>query len=190
MKIICFGDSNTYGYDPRDYFGRPYDVAWPQLIEQATGFEIINGGQPGREIPSFEAQFQRVDRELQRYGKADRMFVMLGTNDILNMHKPDAKTVAQRMNDFIMFLNQYDGRMKICIIIPPCVNVEEEKYHIASGALISEYNILANQYGIDILNSNEWEVPLAFDGIHISEAGQVLFADQIIQYLSSERGEQ
>ena len=21
MNIICFGDSNTYGYDPRGYFG-------------------------------------------------------------------------------------------------------------------------------------------------------------------------
>ena len=25
MNIICFGDSNTYGYDPRGYFGGRYD---------------------------------------------------------------------------------------------------------------------------------------------------------------------
>ena len=25
MKVICFGDSNTYGYDPRGYFGGRYD---------------------------------------------------------------------------------------------------------------------------------------------------------------------
>ena len=24
MKVICFGDSNTYGYDPRSYFGGRY----------------------------------------------------------------------------------------------------------------------------------------------------------------------
>ena len=30
MNIICFGDSNTYGYDPRGYFGGRYgaDCRW------------------------------------------------------------------------------------------------------------------------------------------------------------------
>ena len=23
-RILCFGDSNTYGYDPRSYFGSQY----------------------------------------------------------------------------------------------------------------------------------------------------------------------
>ena len=26
MNVICFGDSNTYGYDPRSYFGGRYDA--------------------------------------------------------------------------------------------------------------------------------------------------------------------
>ena len=26
MNVICFGDSNTYGYDPRGYFGGRYDA--------------------------------------------------------------------------------------------------------------------------------------------------------------------
>ena len=25
MNVICFGDSNTYGYDPRSYLGGRYD---------------------------------------------------------------------------------------------------------------------------------------------------------------------
>ncbi len=31
MNIICFGDSNTYGYDPRSYLGGRYDAdnRWP-----------------------------------------------------------------------------------------------------------------------------------------------------------------
>ena len=24
MKVICFGDSNTFGYDPRSWFGSRY----------------------------------------------------------------------------------------------------------------------------------------------------------------------
>ncbi len=26
MKVICFGDSNTYGYDPRSLLGDRYDA--------------------------------------------------------------------------------------------------------------------------------------------------------------------
>ena len=29
MKVICYGDSNTYGYDPRDPLGGRYDMPWP-----------------------------------------------------------------------------------------------------------------------------------------------------------------
>ena len=27
MKVICYGDSNTYGYDPRGWLGGRYDAA-------------------------------------------------------------------------------------------------------------------------------------------------------------------
>lgn len=33
MKVICFGDSNTYGYDPRSRLGGRYDADsrfWPR----------------------------------------------------------------------------------------------------------------------------------------------------------------
>ena len=33
MKIICFGDSNTWGYDPRGYFGGQYDHPWPEILQ-------------------------------------------------------------------------------------------------------------------------------------------------------------
>ena len=35
--ILCYGDSNTFGYDPRDFFGTPYDSPWPALLEKHLG---------------------------------------------------------------------------------------------------------------------------------------------------------
>ncbi len=40
MNIICFGDSNTYGYDPRGYFGGRYeaDNRWVDIcLRQPAG---------------------------------------------------------------------------------------------------------------------------------------------------------
>ena len=54
MSIICFGDSNTYGYDPRGYFGGRYnaDSRWVDILATEIGWTISNMGQNGREIPS------------------------------------------------------------------------------------------------------------------------------------------
>ena len=59
MNIICFGDSNTYGYDPRGYFGGRYeaDSRWVDILAAETGWTVCNMGQNGREIPSSAPQF-------------------------------------------------------------------------------------------------------------------------------------
>ena len=50
MNVICFGDSNTYGYDPRGYFGGRYDTdcRWVDILAAETGWDISNMGQNGR----------------------------------------------------------------------------------------------------------------------------------------------
>ena len=36
MRLICFGDSNTYGYDPRSFFGGRYPGRWTDLLAENT----------------------------------------------------------------------------------------------------------------------------------------------------------
>ena len=54
MRLLCFGDSNTYGYDPRSYGGDRYppESRWTDLLAESTGWEVVNLGQNGREIPA------------------------------------------------------------------------------------------------------------------------------------------
>ena len=48
-RILCFGDSNTYGYDPR---GGRYgeDERWPMRLSAALGegFSVVEEGFGGR----------------------------------------------------------------------------------------------------------------------------------------------
>ena len=81
MRLLCFGDSNTYGFDPRDFGGEPYDDGsrWVDLLAKHTKCKVINGGSNGRTIP--------VDPHLRpsriQYVNADILLIMLGTNDLL-----------------------------------------------------------------------------------------------------------
>ena len=36
MNILCYGDSNTFGWDPRSFFGGRYNEPWPEFDESQT----------------------------------------------------------------------------------------------------------------------------------------------------------
>ena len=76
MKLWCFGDSNTYGYDPCGFFGGRYAAPWPALLAEKTGFQVINGGKNGRMIPEREYEFLRFRRDAERYS-ADALYDLL-----------------------------------------------------------------------------------------------------------------
>ena len=63
MKILCFGDSNTYGYDPRSYFGGQYPAQnrWVDLLARNWTARPLARGENGREIPRREGELQRFD---------------------------------------------------------------------------------------------------------------------------------
>ena len=48
--LICYGDSNTYGYDPHDTNeGRyPKEVRWTGILDTETDWKVENHGVNGR----------------------------------------------------------------------------------------------------------------------------------------------
>ena len=58
-RLLCFGDSNTYGYDSRSYLGERYpeSVRWTALLN-AGGWKVINKGENGRSIPKLDQEIE------------------------------------------------------------------------------------------------------------------------------------
>ena len=57
-NILCFGDSNTYGYNPADGSRFPEDVRWTGLLQEKAkrgGYRIIEEGLVGMTHLSFAA---------------------------------------------------------------------------------------------------------------------------------------
>jgi lysophospholipase L1-like esterase len=54
----------------------------------------------------------------------------------------------------------------------------------ASLALAEEYRLVAGKLGIPFLDSRDWGIELAFDGVHFSENGHHTFALRLEQALS------
>ena len=181
MRILCFGDSNTYGYDPRGFFGDRYGAEdrWVDLLAKQTGHEVINAGANGREIP----RNPYVLRLLAEHAPVDIFLVMLGTNDLLQ--GASAKEAAARME---AFLNQLLPHCKhILLVAPPPMKrgawVPTDKLMAESIQLAEEYRLLAQKLNIPFVDTRHWNLELTFDGVHLTESGHHVFANQLIEYL-------
>lgn len=177
MKVLCFGDSNTYGYDPRSWLGGRYDSVsrWVDLLAGKTGWEIQNQGQNGREIPR---------RPVAVPGDTDLLVVMLGTNDLLQGDTP--QKAAEQMEQFLAGLSL--AREKILLVAPPPMElgewVQEERLAADSARLAPLYRALAARLGIRFADAGRWGVTLAYDGVHFSEQGHKAFAAGLCRELA------
>ena len=181
MRILCFGDSNTYGYDPRSYFGSRYPAEhrWVDLLAQRSGWEVLNAGENGREIPRTAGELRRFAQLLSGCQPVDLLLVMLGGNDLLQ--GADAAGVAVRMEAFLTQIPL--PREQIVLIGPPPVKpgawVTEERLLADSVGLAAAYQALSQKLGTRFVDAGGWEIALTFDGVHFSEEGHRTFAENL-----------
>lgn len=191
-RLLCYGDSNTYGYDPHSYLGGRYpeSVRWTALL-RGYGWDVINRGKNGRCIPRGDGEINAAVQSLCRE-EADILTVMLGSNDLLQPSCPSARECADRMEGFLATLLHADGWGKprtVLLVAPPPMAlgdwVRDEKIIAAAHRLAECYEDTARLLNIGFADAGGWGVDLAYDGVHFSEMGHLAFARGIQQALSA-----
>jgi lysophospholipase L1-like esterase len=186
MKILCFGDSNTYGYDPRSFFGSQYSAQhrWVDLLAQKLNCTAVNAGENGREIPRREGELMRFALMLTNQKPIDLLIIMLGGNDLLQGNS--VEVVVKRMEAFLEHIDLDNS--KILLIGPPPMQrgewVPTQTLIDASVALNYEYKSLSERIAVGFANAGEWNIPLTFDGVHFTEEGHKAFAVELANYLN------
>ena len=177
VRILCFGDSNTYGYDPRGFFGDRYGAEdrWVDLLAKQTGLECINAGANGREIPRSPYALHLFTE----HAPIDVFLVMLGTNDLLQ--GASAKEAANRMETFLHPLLLHCKQ--ILLTAPPPMKrgawVPTDELVTESIHLAEEYKLLAETLNIPFVDTREWNIELTFDGVHFTDVGHHAFAEKL-----------
>lgn len=168
MTVVCYGDSNTWGYDPRSFLGDRYDQPWPELLRALTGWEMVNAGSCGRRVPRQAVELP---------ANADLVLVMLGINDLLNGEEPE--TVAQRMEAYLKTL----GPVHIALVAPPALCrgewVGSEELVRRSQELADAYRSISDLPGVRFIDTQGWSIPLCYDGVHFTEQGHRTFAEKL-----------
>ena len=184
-RILCLGDSNTYGYDPRSFWGDRYapDVRWTGLLERA-GWTVLNRGENGASIPQ-ERELPAVAAALRRAQPLTAAAVMLGSNDLLQ--GASVREAAARMEALLCCLAGSAGSARLLLIAPPPMVpgtwVPDRELIDRSAQLGPAYRDLARRLGVCFVDAGAWGVSLAFDGVHFLPEGHAAFAQGLLREL-------
>ena len=178
MKILCIGDSNTYGYDPRSYIGSRYpeDVRWTGRL---AGHEVINRGVNGMKVPRGHQRYTG----LVNAERPDLVVIMLGTNDLLS--GVSAEEITARMEAFLDEVMSAGRR--VMLISPPLLQYGE---WVMDGEAVEEseslggmYRGLAERKGCMFADAGTWDIEMTGDGVHFSPEGHEAFARELLSCL-------
>jgi lysophospholipase L1-like esterase len=184
MKIVCFGDSNTYGYDPRSYFGERYDpeTIWVNILAEKLGSLVVNAGENGREIPHNNCDLREFDRSLNLEKPFDLLIIMLGTNDLLQ-----GNSVSEIIHRMKVFLERTEVcYSEILLVTPPVLKpgvwVDSNELIDRSVSLNHAYKSLADTLGLRFVDINSLDISIAFDGVHLTQEGHSTLAACLFDY--------
>ena len=198
-RILCYGDSNTWGYIPSsDHERYPIDVRYPRVLSSLLGkeYEVIEEGLPGRTVMSDNIIDLIGNRNgLLEFGQAvysalplDYIVIMLGTNDL--KFSRSAKQCAEALEPYIYRINKkLGGRMKcnpkIIIVAPSIIGtglIEEGiRVDLESLNFNKEYQYIAEKNNC-IFIDNEGLVT-GSDKIHLTVESHIHLAHKLYKVI-------
>ncbi|WP_294520635.1 GDSL-type esterase/lipase family protein, partial [uncultured Anaerovibrio sp.] len=178
IRIMCYGDSNTWGFTQRPGVKRwPSDVRWPGVLQKELGKEytIIEEG-----LLNFNGRPTLMPL-IKSHIPLDVVVIMLGTNDIkVRFHKTPAEVTANVEKLVQMIKLSCDpekewygyGVPKILVIAPVPVMATKNSFapkNAASRELGPLFKEMAARNGVEFLDAGEYiKVPGMPDGIHLT----------------------
>ena len=203
-NILCYGDSNTWGYVPGTGERFSWEQRWPGILQRSLGksFHVIEAGLSGR-TTVFDDPGAAGCNGLTSLGTLldscpplALVILMLGTNDLKHHLNVSAIETAQGIERLVETIAMYSGSAvqhlpQILIVSPPGIHTGS----LPSGALfqgapekLREFPRLfadvASNKGCHFLDAAQLVNPSPVDGVHLDEQGHALLARAITRTLA------
>ena len=179
--ILCYGDSNTYGFDPRNYLRYPKENRWTTILQDLLGqeYEVIAEGLNGRttayDRPDgyWKNGLSSLTAILGSHKPIDYLIFMLGTNDCNVDLYLTSKDICDGMEKLIVtslqvLKDMQDNDPTIIVVAPAAIG---ENYHDSpfayqlndesirkSHEIVSLYKDLSEKYDCLFLDASNLKV--------------------------------
>ena len=199
-KLILFGDSNTYGYNPVDCSRFDDNTRWSGILKNNLGieYEIIEEGLCDRvgfsnNPKGFQYCAQRhFPKLLSKLSDIDTIVLALGTNDLQTQYDISFSNLEKGLEKLIQLSKE---KSRQTIVISPVILNEKvlegnfsfqysEMSIIKSRKIGRIYRQLANIYGCIYTDINKIAKPSDIDGLHYDKIAHKIIADKLIQLIN------
>ncbi|MEB3306898.1 MAG: SGNH/GDSL hydrolase family protein [Cyanobacteriota bacterium] len=188
--ILCFGDSNTWGYIPLSGERLSRAERWPGVLQKSLGnsFLVIEEGLNGR-TTAFNEPFRdgrnartTLPSLLESHAPIALLIIMLGTNDLKHHFNVSAHESSRGINSLLQVINNSTAGFenkppRTLVIAPPKFGEMSEamSHHFQdarekSAELPRHYSQSCAQFGCSFFDANQ-VVTVSVDGIHLDVEG-------------------
>lgn len=187
-KILCFGDSNIYGFNPKDGSRYSKNERWSGIL--ASKYNLIEEGCNNRtgffENPAGIEQtgFKVFPAYLKKHNP-ETVIIAIGINDLQFQYDASTKDIEYGINNLIDMAQGKD-----IILIAPSVIKESvlnsffaqmfDETSIAKSKQIALiYEKTAKKRGIKFINLDNFAEPSDIDGLHYDIKNHKIIAEEI-----------
>ena len=205
MNILCFGDSNTHGYNPTNAKRYPRDVRFTGILQKELGddFYIIEEGLSGRTAVFQDAitdglcGIDYIVPCIRTHAPLDLVIIMLGTNDVKERFSSNAEVInlgIQKLIKTILNTEEiFRDKKNILLVSPPIIKdgVYEITHTMGKGCeqkskdVIPLYEQTAKDLGLFYLRASDYAEFSDIDKMHLEPEGHQklakIFKEKILE---------
>ena len=189
-EILCFGDSNTWGYNPGTKERFANDVRWTGVLQAALGreFRVIEEGLNGRTtVWEDPVEGDKVGKRhlmpcLESQAPLDLVILMLGTNDTKKRYSAPPVDIAGGVGVLLDIISHSsagrDGKAPPVLVMAPVPLTKLSEFAPLfdggvekSKALAPLYAELAKARGCRFFDAGKVISCSDLDGLHFDAAG-------------------
>lgn len=186
-RVVCYGDSNTWGYDPHTESRYPDDVRWTGILAQKLGggYTVIEEGLNGRTTVWDDPIEEHRNGKtylipcLLTHAPLDLVIIMLGTNDLKKRFDLPAEDIARGAALLAEKALQTPAGIdknppKVLVVAPPpTVSIPPTRFlHMFEGAeekslqFSKFYPEMIAELDCEYMNAGDFIVSSKVDAIH------------------------
>lgn len=202
FELMCFGDSNTWGYSAADGRRFPRNVRWTGVLQAELGsnYAVIEEGLNGRTtvwedpIEGDKMGRRHLPPLLQSHAPLDLVVMMLGTNDLkkrFSAHASDIAAGAGALVDIITASQAGPAGAAPAVLLiapPPLGKLSALEGMFEGGAeksrdLGGHYREVARLRGCHVMDAAEIIRSSDLDGIHLEEKDHLALGQAVARYV-------
>jgi lysophospholipase L1-like esterase len=199
--VLCYGDSNTWGYDPATEGRFARDIRWTGVLRKTLGDGnlVIEEGLNGRTtvwndpIEGYKNGKKYLIPCLETHKPVDLVIIMLGTNDLKMRFSVSAYDIAQSVWVLVEIVQKSatgpeDRAPQVLLIAPPPLARLEGRFAAMFDGgspkamrFAEEYGRVARECGCHFLNAGSVIVSSDLDGIHFEASEHAKLGQAVAQ---------